>query len=254
MESKKKKLYVYICTSFVSTLRKFICSSFKIWGAFTMRYHPISKDLKAWIPVLQRQGYNVKKICYLLGLKKSSVYHSLAHFHCHGVPYNRHAHRPFGRRRVLLPEDLKLIVALLKQRHCIYLDELQAEIYNIHGVTLSQSSITRTLHHLQYSHKHVSTRALERNNLMRSAFMNKIADQVPNPDMLILLMRPHAIGEPQHGLKGGRWLEGDVCRGDTLFVDKDFLSSRSSHWMGLSHMISFQDLWTQSVSWNFFAS
>jgi transposase len=150
-----------------------------------MRYHPISKDLKARIPALRRQGYNVKKICYLLGLKKSTVYHTLAHFRRHGVPYNHHAHRPSGRRRVLLPEDLKLIVALLKRRHCIYLDELQAEIYNIRGVTLSRSSITRTLHHLQYSHKHVSTRALERNDLMRSAFMNKIADQVPNPDMLI---------------------------------------------------------------------
>jgi len=86
---------------------------------------------------------------------------------------------------MLLPEDLKLIVALLKRRHYIYLDELQAEIYNIRGVTLSRSSITRTLHHLQYSHKHVSTHALERNDLMRSAFMNKITDQVPNPDMLI---------------------------------------------------------------------
>src|SRR5258708_15866807 len=41
-----------------------------------------------------------------------------------------------------------------------------------------------TLHHLHYSHKHVSTCALERNDLMHSAFMNRIADQVPNPDMV----------------------------------------------------------------------
>ena len=86
---------------------------------------------------------------------------------------------------MLLHKDLKLIVALLKQRHCIYLDELQAEIYNMRGITVSRSSITRTLHHLCYSHKHVATCALERNDLMRSAFMNKIADQVPNPNMLI---------------------------------------------------------------------
>jgi hypothetical protein len=86
---------------------------------------------------------------------------------------------------VLSHEDLKLIVALVKRRHCIYVDELQAEVFNIRGVTLSQSSLLRTLYHLHYSHKHVSTRALERNDLMRSAFMNKIADQVPSPDMLI---------------------------------------------------------------------
>ena len=150
-----------------------------------MRYHTISKDLKARIPALRRQGYTVKKICYLLGLKKSTIYHSLAHFRRYGVPHNHHARRPSGRRRVLLHEDLKLIVALLKRRHCIYLDELQAEIYNMCGITVSRSSITRTLHHLCYSHKHVATHALERNDLMRSAFMNKIADQVPNPNMLI---------------------------------------------------------------------
>lgn len=148
------------------------------------RYHPISKDLKARIPVLRRQGYNVKKISDLLGIKKSTVYQSLAYFRRHGVPYNPHAHHS-GRRRVLLPEDLKLIVALVKRRHCIYLDELQAEVFKIRGVTLSRSTLTRTLYHLSYSHKRVSTRALERNDLMRSAFMNRIADQVPSPDMLI---------------------------------------------------------------------
>jgi transposase len=145
---------------------------------------PISKDLKARIPVLRRQGYNVKRISHLLGIKKSVIYQSLAYFRRHGVPYNPHAHRS-GRRRVLSHEDLKLIVALVKRRHCIYVDELQAEVFNIRGVTLSQSSLLRTLYHLHYSHKHVSTRALERNDLMRSAFMNKIADQVPSPDMLI---------------------------------------------------------------------
>jgi hypothetical protein len=86
---------------------------------------------------------------------------------------------------IFLSDDLKLIVALLRRRHCIYLDELQANILNIRGISLSQTSLMRTLHLLQYSRKHVSTRALERNDLMRSAFMNRIADEVPNPDMLI---------------------------------------------------------------------
>ncbi len=42
-----------------------------------------------------------------------------------------------------------------------------------------------TLHHLYNFHKHVSTCALKRNDLMCSIFMNRIANQVPNPDMLI---------------------------------------------------------------------
>ena len=72
-----------------------------------------------------------------------------------------------------------------QQRHCIYLDELQAKIYNMHSITVSQSLITCILYHLCYSYKHVSTRVLEWNDLMCSAFINKIADQVPNSDMLI---------------------------------------------------------------------
>src|SRR6266849_8800988 len=151
-----------------------------------MPYHSISKDLKAQIPILQQQGYNVKKIGSLLSIKKTLIYHLLAHVHHHGVSYNPYAHK-FGCYRTLLHEDLKLIVAFLNQRYCIYLNELQAELYNICSTFLSQPTLMRTLHQLHYSHKCVTTRALERDDLMHSAFMNRIADEVPNPDMLIFI-------------------------------------------------------------------
>src|SRR6266852_2244881 len=151
-----------------------------------MPYHSISKDLKARIPILRQQGYNVKKIGSLLGIKKTLIYRFLAHVHHHGVPYNPHAYK-FGHHRTLLHEDLKLIVALLNRRHCIYFDELQAELYNMRGTFLSQPTLMRTLHQLHYSHKCVTTRALERDDLMHSAFMNRITDEVPNPDMLIFI-------------------------------------------------------------------
>lgn len=48
-------------------------------------------------------------------------------------------------------------------------------------------TLLRTLQHLHYSHKGVSVRALERDDLRRSAFMNKIADEVTNPDMLMFV-------------------------------------------------------------------
>ncbi len=151
-----------------------------------MPYHSISKDLKARIPILRQQGYNVKKIGSLLGIKKTLIYRFLAHVHHHGVPYNPHAYK-FGHHRTLLHKDLKLIVTLLNRRHCIYLNELQAELYNICGTFLSQPTLMCTLHQLHYSHKCVTTRALERDDLMCSAFINRIADEVPNPDMLIFI-------------------------------------------------------------------
>jgi len=33
-----------------------------------------SDDLKARVPILYREGYSVKDICYLLGIKKTLVY------------------------------------------------------------------------------------------------------------------------------------------------------------------------------------
>ncbi len=78
-------------------------------------------------------------------------------------------------------------VTLLNRRHCIYLDELQAELYNIRGTSLSQPTLMRTLHQLHYSHKCVTTRALERDDLICFAFMNRIANEVLNPDMLIFI-------------------------------------------------------------------
>ena len=52
---------------------------------------------------------------------------------------------------------------------------------------ISIPTILRTLQHLHYSRKGVSVRVLERDSLLRSAFMNRIADEVSNPDMLMFV-------------------------------------------------------------------
>ena len=198
-ESEKKKLFVCVCVAVLATCRQ--SQRCNTQASFAMPYHSISKDLKARIPVLQRQEYNMKKICNLLGIRKTLVYCTLAHVRRHGVPYNPHSRRS-GCHRVLSHEDLKLIVALLNRRHCIYLDELQAEVYRIHGTLLSQTTLMRTLHRLYYSYKHVTIRALERVDLIYSAFMNRIADKVPNPDMLIF------IDEAACNRRASAWTKG----------------------------------------------
>jgi transposase len=129
---------------------------------------------------------NVKEVCGLLELEKSVVYRTLRYAHVYGVPYNPHAHKP-GRKRALSQGDVQFIVALLDRRHCSYIDEIQEHLKNERGVSVSIPTIMRTLRRLHYSHKGVSVRALERDNLRRSAFMNKIADEVMNPDMLMFV-------------------------------------------------------------------
>jgi hypothetical protein len=102
------------------------------------------------------------------------------------VPHNPHAHKS-GRRRRLSQGDIKYIVGLLNCRHSLYLDEIQERLRNERGTAVSISTLMRTLCRLRYSHKVASVRALERNDLLRSAFMNKIADIVTNPEMLMFV-------------------------------------------------------------------
>ena len=166
-----------------------------------MPYCAISKDLKAQIPCLRLQGYNMRKICNILGVKKSLIYRSLAHYRRYGIFCNAHTHQP-GRHRVLSHKDLKLIVALLNRRHCIYVDEIKAELYSMCGMLLSQMTLLSTLSQLHYSHKIVTVQAWERDNLMCSAFMNRVADEVPNSDMLIF------IDEAAHNRRASGWAKG----------------------------------------------
>jgi transposase len=149
--------------------------------------HKVSADMKARIPVLFcQQGFKVKEICGVLGLKKSLVYQTLRYHNLHGVPYNPHAHQ-HGRKRKLSQGDVRFIVALLNRRHCLYADEIQEKLSDERGVFISLSTLLRTLRRLHYSHKGVSIRALERDDLLRSAFMNRVGDEVTNPNMLMFV-------------------------------------------------------------------
>ena len=151
-----------------------------------MPYRSISKDLKAQISCLRLQGYNVRKICTILGVKKSFIYYSLAHYHCYGISCNSHTHQP-GHRKVLSRKDLKLIVALLNQRHCIYVNKIKAKLYSICDILLSQTTLLHTLSQLHYFHKIITVQAWKRDNLMHSTFINRVANEVPNPDILIFI-------------------------------------------------------------------
>ena len=185
---------------FVSSLLLFGCSPnvfffrFSVKSVVTicpMSFHSVSKDLKARIAVLfHRQGFKVKEICILLGLSKSMVYRSLAYAHTYGVPYNPHTRLHCnlpGRKHLLSQGDLKFIIALLKHRRSIYLDEIQDHLSQERGVSISIPTLLRTLRRQHYSHKGVSARALERDDILRAAFMNRIADEVTDPNMLMFV-------------------------------------------------------------------
>jgi hypothetical protein len=88
---------------------------------------------------------------------------------------------------LLDPTDIRFITSLIERRHTIYLDEIQNELYQHREVRISVPTLCRTLRRLALTQKVVSARALERDDIVRSAFMNNIADEVPDPRMLMFV-------------------------------------------------------------------
>ncbi|KAJ6586487.1 hypothetical protein DFH09DRAFT_1075410 [Mycena vulgaris] len=147
----------------------------------------ISNDLKARVPVLFfEQDRSVAQICSILGVKKTFVYNCLEHYTIHGVAHNPNTH-PSGRCRLLTAIDIRFIEALLEQTCTIHLDELQEKLLMQHNINVSLPTLFRTLQRLHLSHKCVSVRALERNDIQCSAYMNRIADVVPDANMLMFI-------------------------------------------------------------------
>ena len=145
------------------------------------------RDLKAQIQDLFCQGFKTKDICAILGVKKTVVYQTLHYVRAYGIPYNPHAHSTGVWKRVLSQADITFIVALLNRRHFIYVDKIQEQLSNECGIVVSIATLLCTLRCLHYSHKVVSVCALERDDILHSAFMNKIADEVMNPNMLMFV-------------------------------------------------------------------
>ncbi|KAF7372070.1 Tc1-mariner class transposase [Mycena venus] len=69
----------------------------------------------------------------------------------------------------------------------MYLDELQEKMLTQRGVDVSIATLLRTLRRLHFSRKCVSPRALQRNDTLRSAYWIRIADLVPDPNMLMFI-------------------------------------------------------------------
>lgn len=150
-----------------------------------MARRTVSKDLKARIPVLfLEQGRSVQEICEILGIKKSLAYKTLQYVRDYAVSHNPLAHRS-SRPRILSGTVVEYILALLRERPTLYLDEIQYNLAMTHGIAVSLATLVRTLRRMHYSNKAVTKVAHERDDLRRAAFMNRIAEIITDPYMLM---------------------------------------------------------------------
>ena len=145
----------------------------------------ISHDLKARIPVLRYvEGLDVKTICRLLGIKKTTVYVALHYHRRYDLPYNPFAQKG-GRKQVLSSAAVCFIRKTLEDHPLLYLDEIQTHIFKAHHTFVSISTISRVLRRMHFGKKTVTREAAERNDLLRAVFMNRIGMLVPDPGMLM---------------------------------------------------------------------
>ena len=155
-----------------------------------MPHIKVSRDLKARIPYLAYvEGFKVKEIGQILGVKKSMIYQTLNYFRDYGVTYNPYAYmnHSLGRHRVLDTIDVRFIKSILDQEPCLYLDELQERIQIRRGIHVSVSTLLRTLRRIHFSRKDVSICALERNDMDRAIYMNNFANLVSDPAMVMFI-------------------------------------------------------------------
>ena len=155
-----------------------------------MPHHHVSHDLKEHIPYLQYvEGFKVKEIERILGVKKSMIYQTLSYHRNHGVAYNPMAFLYFscGWPRILANTDLNLIKSLLSQEPMMYLNELQDELFTRHGAVVSIPTLLWSLHCLHFSCKSVSVHALECNNLDHSMYMNQFAEMILDLAMVMFI-------------------------------------------------------------------
>ena len=90
----------------------------------------------------------VKDICFVLGLKKSTVYRTLHNFCLYGAIYKR---KPGNRHRILTSRDLKALCNFLHGSHTLYLDEMQDMLSMWQGKSVSISTISCALNQMNYS-------------------------------------------------------------------------------------------------------
>jgi transposase len=143
-----------------------------------------SDDLKACIPILIDSSMSPEETCHVLGVKCTLVYTTLKLHSEYGLPYCPDCARR-GRHHILSHTDVRFINSLLEHDHTLYLDEIRDWLTMECNIYVSISTIKRTLNRLCLSHKGTSSAAKERNELLHTAFLLRMAEVMMNPDMLL---------------------------------------------------------------------
>jgi hypothetical protein len=97
------------------------------------------------------------------------------------------------------------------------LDELQDLLLTRRDINISVSTLLRSLRRIHFSHKDVSIQALERNDMDRAIYMNRFAELVTDPAM-VMFVDEAARNKKNPTRKRGWSLKGQRCFQRRCFV------------------------------------
>ena len=137
----------------------------------------VSDEMRARIIVWHdEQHLSVQEIAGLVGCGVRTVYNILSYHRDYHTLRNPSTRGPHGANRPLDMGDMNYIESLIDAQPKIYLDEIQDELLERQDVFVSISTLSRTLHRLSMTRKHVANEALERNELLRATWQAAYAD------------------------------------------------------------------------------
>jgi len=136
----------------------------------------ISQDMRERMVVWSEEGRSSEEIANLAGCCPRSVYKILAYHREYGTTQNPFAEHTHGCPRELDMGDINYIISLIEARPKTFLDDVQENLRHHHSQEVSLSTLSRTLHRIQITHKKVTTEALERNELLRATWQAEYGD------------------------------------------------------------------------------
>ncbi|KAF9219457.1 hypothetical protein BS17DRAFT_646784, partial [Gyrodon lividus] len=161
----------------------------------------VPPNVKAQIPLLYNN--NNHSVDDILGIKKSLVYRTLSLYSKYGTITNPSKYSQMtGCHRLLTSADIAFISTIIQNCNTIYLDELQCELQAKHHKFTTLSNLLRTLQCLSITCKVVSCSAAERNEETCAIYMNRIAANVLDPNMLLFIdeaAKDKRMSTRQHG-------------------------------------------------------
>ena len=168
---------------------------------------PYSTDFRwriVWLKIVEEMSSNT--IASLMNISERTVRRYIAKFHQTGdvLPVE---HRN-GPQPLLGQYEQIVFVHLLSENPSIYLHEVKQELENIFGVSVSISTVCKTMKLLGFTRKKIHHIALQRSDLLRAEFMATIS--VYDPVMLIWLDESGCTGETVLATMGDHRL---LCRG-----------------------------------------